>query len=76
MCGIAGILDLDGSREINREALTRMSKALSHRGPDGDGYFIAPGIGLAHQRLAIIDIEGGCAAISDSSARLRPVIQR
>ena len=59
MCGIAGILDLNGSREINRDALNRMAAALVHRGPDGDGVFSAPGIGLAHQRLAIIDIAGG-----------------
>lgn len=59
MCGIAGIVDLKGTREIDRAALARMSAALIHRGPDGDGEFIAPGIGLAHRRLAIIDIDGG-----------------
>lgn len=59
MCGIAGILDLNGTREINRDALNRMAAAIVHRGPDGEGFFTAPGIGLAHQRLAIIDIDGG-----------------
>ena len=59
MCGIAGIVDLNASRDIDRAALKRMTKALAHRGPDGEGYFTAPGIGFGHQRLAIIDIDGG-----------------
>jgi len=36
-----------------------MTRALHHRGPDGEGYFLAPGVGLGHQRLSIIDIDGG-----------------
>ena len=59
MCGIAGIFDLEGERQIDRRALIRMAEAIAHRGPDGEGYFEAPGLGLAHRRLAIIDIEGG-----------------
>lgn len=59
MCGIAGIIDLRGRRPVNRKALERMSAALTHRGPDGDGFFHEDGIGLAHRRLAIIDIKGG-----------------
>ncbi|VAW03369.1 Asparagine synthetase [glutamine-hydrolyzing], partial [hydrothermal vent metagenome] len=59
MCGIAGIIDLKATREIDRAALQRMTDALRHRGPDGEGVFIAPGIGFGHRRLAIIDREGG-----------------
>ena len=59
MCGIAGIVDLGGQRDIDRDALARMSAKLIHRGPDGDGMFVDPGIGLAHRRLAIIDPKGG-----------------
>ncbi|MFZ5618905.1 MAG: asparagine synthase (glutamine-hydrolyzing) [Pseudomonadota bacterium] len=59
MCGIAGILDLQGEREIDARALKRMTDALAHRGPDGEGFFDAPGVGLGHRRLAIIDIERG-----------------
>ncbi|MEK7265766.1 MAG: asparagine synthase (glutamine-hydrolyzing), partial [Pseudomonadota bacterium] len=59
MCGIAGIFDLKGDRAINQAALKRMTDAIAHRGPDGEGFFIAPGIGFGHRRLAIIDIEGG-----------------
>lgn len=59
MCGIAGIFDLNSVREIDQDALKRMTDALSHRGPDGEGYFIEPGVGFGHRRLAIIDREGG-----------------
>ena len=59
MCGIAGIVDLKGARDIDRDALRHMTDALRHRGPDGEGYFIAPGVGFGHRRLAVIDYEGG-----------------
>lgn len=59
MCGIAGIIDLEAAREIDRAALQRMSDALRHRGPDAEGLHVAPGVGLAHRRLAVIDREGG-----------------
>ncbi len=59
MCGIAGIVDLNGVREIDRGALARMTRALAHRGPDGEGFYYAPGAGFGHRRLAIIDREGG-----------------
>ncbi len=67
MCGIAGIVDLKGSREINRAALKRMTDALSHRGPDGEGYFVEDGIGLGHRRLAIIDLAGGAQPMKAAS---------
>ncbi len=59
MCGIAGIVDLKAAREVDRAALKRMTDALTHRGPDGEGFWTAPGIGFGHRRLAIIDREGG-----------------
>ena len=59
MCGVAGIFDLNGKRDIDTRALKRMTDTLAHRGPDGEGFFTAPGVGLGHRRLAIIDLEGG-----------------
>ena len=59
MCGIAGIFDLHGTRDVDRDALKAMNDALIHRGPDGEGYFHAPGVGLAHRRLAVIDPADG-----------------
>ena len=59
MCGIAGIFDVSGPGPISRGTLQRMTDALRHRGPDGEGFHIEPGIGFGHRRLSIIDIEGG-----------------
>ena len=59
MCGIAGIFDFRGRTEIDRVLLRRMTDILDHRGPDGDGFHYAPGIGLGHRRLAIVDLAAG-----------------
>ena len=59
MCGIAGILDYRGQAEIDRTLLRRMIDILGHRGPDGEGYHIEPGVGLGHRRLAIVDLATG-----------------
>jgi asparagine synthase (glutamine-hydrolysing) len=59
MCGIVGIFDSRERRPISRDLLQRMNDTQIHRGPDGDGIFVAPGIGLGHRRLAIIDLSGG-----------------
>lgn len=55
MCGIAGIVHLDG-RPVDRGVLERMTDALAHRGPDGRGVFIDRNVGLGHRRLAILDL--------------------
>ena len=54
MCGIAGILRLDGG-EVDRAPLTRMVAALAHRGPDGAGVHVDGRIALGHRRLSILD---------------------
>jgi asparagine synthase (glutamine-hydrolysing) len=59
MCGIVGILDTRGQREIDRQALHRMNESQHHRGPDENGIFVGPGIGLGHKRLSIIDLATG-----------------
>ena len=59
MCGIAGIFDYRGRRDADRRLLCCMTDILSHRGPDGDGFHYAPGVGLGHRRLAIVDLAGG-----------------
>jgi asparagine synthase (glutamine-hydrolysing) len=59
MCGIAGIFDFRGRSEIDRVLLHRMTDILGHRGPDGDGFHFAPGVGLGHRRLAIVDLVTG-----------------
>jgi len=55
MCGIAGIFNLDG-QAISLLTLNKMTDAISHRGPDGEGFYNDGFIGLGHRRLAIIDL--------------------
>jgi asparagine synthase (glutamine-hydrolysing) len=55
MCGIAGIFNLNGS-PVSAVLLKKMTDAIAHRGPDGEGHFIDGSIGLGHRRLAIIDL--------------------
>ena len=65
MCGIAGLIGrMDGT---NRAALKRMNDAMSHRGPDGEGFWEAVpddggwGVMLAHRRLSILDLSNAAA---------------
>lgn len=57
MCGIMGIVDYEG--EVDPRRVRRMSNALVHRGPDGEGYWTGEHVALGHRRLAIVDVEGG-----------------
>jgi asparagine synthase (glutamine-hydrolysing) len=59
MCGIVGMIDLQGGRTVCVQALEQMALALVHRGPDDEGYFTAPGVGLASRRLSIVGIADG-----------------
>ena len=59
MCGIAGILNLDGRPFADEARLHRMGDSIVHRGPDGHGYFADGPVGLAHRRLSIIDVSSG-----------------
>jgi asparagine synthase (glutamine-hydrolysing) len=59
MCGIAGIVPSVSSEMPERGRLERMIGALRHRGPDGFGFHVEQGVGLAHARLSIIDLLTG-----------------
>jgi asparagine synthase (glutamine-hydrolysing) len=59
MCGISGWFDTKATRQADRRIVHAMNAAIAHRGPDGDGFFFAPGVGLGHRRLAIIDLSPG-----------------
>ena len=54
MCGIAGVYYFD-QRPVSNDTLRFMATALSHRGPDQQGFYATPGAGLAATRLKIID---------------------
>ena len=59
MCGIVGIFDLSGKRNVPRELVARMNESQLHRGPDEGGFHFEPGVGLGHRRLSIIDLSTG-----------------
>jgi len=59
MCGITGIFDIRGKRDVDRSVLHRMNESQFHRGPDEGGLHIEPGVGLGHRRLSIIDLSTG-----------------
>ncbi|XHS77526.1 XrtA/PEP-CTERM system amidotransferase [Burkholderiaceae bacterium UC74_6] len=59
MCGITGIFDTRGQRDIDRATLQRMNDSQQHRGPDEGSLHLEPGLGLGHRRLSIIDIATG-----------------
>ena len=58
MCGIAGIYFLNGHSQADASVLQTMNDSQRHRGPDAGDYFFAAGIGLAHRRLSVIDLDG------------------
>ena len=53
MCGIAGIYNPKG---VHQEMVKLMTDAISHRGPDAEGFFVDGEFGLGHRRLSIIDL--------------------
>jgi asparagine synthase (glutamine-hydrolysing) len=59
MCGICGVFEPGRKTAIDCATLKRMSDAIVHRGPDDEGHYSAPGIGLGFRRLSIIDLSGG-----------------
>ena len=55
MCGITGLINLNGE-PVSPVFLKRMTDAIAHRGPDGEGQWIEGNVGIGHRRLAIIDL--------------------
>jgi len=59
VCGICGLVDNKPNPLITESVLQVMTDSLRHRGPDGSGLHLEPGVGLGHRRLSIIDLAGG-----------------
>jgi asparagine synthase (glutamine-hydrolysing) len=55
MCGIAGIFNRNGE-PVSQVVLRKMTDAIAHRGPDGEGFYVDSFLGLGHRRLAILDL--------------------
>ena len=69
MCGIAGIFHCGTAKPVDPARVERMCDAIAHRGPDGHGVWTAPGVGLGHRRLSIIDIAGSPQPMHSADGR-------
>jgi len=68
MCGIAGVFDLGGNG--NKPDIRKMTNAMSHRGPDAEGFYFDENISLGHRRLSIIDLSDAAnQPLKDNSGR-------
>jgi asparagine synthase (glutamine-hydrolysing) len=65
MCGICGILTLPGGRAASMEDVRAMTGILFHRGPDDEGFHLAPPVALGFRRLSIVDLAGGHQPMSN-----------
>ena len=73
MCGIAGIVSVEGTPPPSPDAIRRMCATLVHRGPDDEGVEILGTVALGMRRLSIIDIEGGHQPIHNEDGSVRMV---
>ena len=70
MCGIAGIVRFDPNDMVDEARLKRMRDVIRHRGPDGEGLWLDGPVGLAHRRLAIVDVVGGVQPMANEDDTL------
>lgn len=70
MCGIAGLFHTRSAAPVDSALIEAMTDTLAHRGPDGAGVWTAPGIGLGHRRLSIIDLGGGAQPMFSADGRI------
>jgi asparagine synthase (glutamine-hydrolysing) len=78
MCGIAGYVGAgsggwERSRQQSESDLQLMCDAIRHRGPDDDGYFVAPGVALGMRRLSVIDVDGGTQPVGNEDSSVHVV---
>ncbi len=69
MCSVFGVLNLRQDLKLVRKMALRQSRLLRHRGPDWSGIYTAPNAVLAHERLAIVDVNTGAQPILSESGR-------
>jgi asparagine synthase (glutamine-hydrolysing) len=65
MCGICGFATTSPAEPAAEALLQAMCRTIVHRGPDDEGIFSRPGVGLGVRRLSIIDLAGGHQPISN-----------
>lgn len=70
MCGICGIIYCDPQRSPDPDLLQKMTRVISHRGPDDEGYFIEGPVGLGSRRLSIVGLGDGHMPMSSEDRRV------
>jgi asparagine synthase (glutamine-hydrolysing) len=70
MCALVGLFHPHQPTPPDGGLLRRMADALSHRGPDGEGFHEEPGLGLGHRRLAIVDLAGGRQPMANAAGNI------
>ena len=70
MCGICGIFEFENRQDISEALVHRMNETIVHRGPDDEGIYVGPGVGLGFRRLSIIDLSGGHQPISNEDGSI------
>ncbi len=65
MCGICGQFNFERQEPVQRRVIEAMTRSITHRGPDDEGYFTAGPLGFGFRRLSIIDLSGGHQPMSD-----------
>ena len=71
MCGIVAILEVGGAGSVSRALLDRMAQAIAHRGPDERGLWVEGPIGLAAQRLRVVDLATGQQPLANEDGGIR-----
>jgi asparagine synthase (glutamine-hydrolysing) len=70
MCGICGAVYSNPKKPVDRKMLERMTDIMTHRGPDKNGFFVSPGIGMGIRRLSIIDLQTGDQPVSNEDGTI------
>src|SRR5258708_26129800 len=70
MCGITGVFEPGCDATFEPALLKKMSDTLRHRGRDDEGFYCGSGVGMAHRRLSIIDLEGGHQPLSNEDGSI------
>ncbi|MGI9402494.1 MAG: asparagine synthase (glutamine-hydrolyzing) [Rhizobiaceae bacterium] len=73
MCGIAGIISIDGGSGASKKVIRAMTDAISHRGPDEEGYYSAKGLDFGSRRLSIVGLADGQQPVSNETGTINVV---
>ena len=73
MCGFAGVYKFGNQINLEQAVIREMVAVLSHRGPDGEGFYYNRHVHLGHCRLSIIDLEGGSQPLGNEDGTIQVV---